>query len=884
MKSLHTASARACPQPTTLRPAPPACGILGPRKESPGKSRARSFGHASITTLLLLMPAVAQALDFTYTFNGSAITITGYTGPGGAVVVPDTIVGLPVTTIGGSAFLGKTSLTNVTIPSSVTSMGSFAFSSCSNLTSVTIPNSCTSIGDHAFFLCSNLTSVAIPTGVTSIGGQAFSNCTSLTSVTIPSSVASIGTAAFISCSSLAAITVDPSNGYYSSADGVLFNKNPTALLQFPAGKTGAYSIPSGVTSIGDSAFYTCRSLTSVTIPASVTSIGSDAFSDCNKLTSVTIPNSVTSIGTSAFSYCTDLASVSFEGNAPTTVGSDVFYNANVTVYYLSGTTGWAATFAGQPTVMLLPFIYTTTAGKITITGYTGTGNAVDIPTTINGLPVTAIGNSAFSNKTSLMSVTIPNSVTSIGDYAFGFSGLTNVTIPDSVTSIGRQAFDSCGNLTSLTIPSSLTSIADSAFSYCISLTSVTIPSSVTSIGASAFGHCDRLTSVVFLGNAPTVDPSFLTGSPASLTVYYSVASTGFSTPTWFGYKAVPLAAEREISVKGPSATELVDGGTAINFGTVKPGVSVVKSFTIANLGITALTGLAIVKNGKAAADFTVSALTTNELAPDADITFTVTFNPATGGPRAAAIHIASNDADENPFDISLSGTGTTPPAPEITVRQTGGKTLTDGKSKLSFGNVSVKSERTLSFTITNSGKAKLKKLAVTLDGKNAKNLTVKGPGKATLAPGARTTFKVTLKPTAKGKLEAAIHIRSNDSNENPFDISLTGNGTATKASAATAKSALSLLPGIASRANERNRSFDTTVRIDGLKYRCLTILRNGQAGPASDSVEVSSNLVDWLSGPAHTTVLEDNAEILTVRDNTPVEPGRKRFIRARRMP
>ena len=255
--------------------------------------------------LLLALPAAVQA-QFTFTTNSGALTIKGYTGSGGTVVIPSATNGLPVTSIGNQAFYQKSSITNVSIPNSVTSIGDYAFYFCTNLTSVTIPDSVTSIGDHAFRECYGLTSVTLGSGVTSIGGYAFSSCTSLTSVTIPSSVTSIGQVVFSSCSSLRAITVDVLNPAFSGVAGVLFNKSQTTLIAYPGGLAGSYSIPASVTSIGGYAFAACTSLTGVTIPNSVTSIGGYAFAACTSLTGVTIPNGVTSIGGYAFAACTSL--------------------------------------------------------------------------------------------------------------------------------------------------------------------------------------------------------------------------------------------------------------------------------------------------------------------------------------------------------------------------------------------------------------------------------------------------------------------------------------------------------------------------------------------------------------------------------------------------
>ena len=218
-----------------------------------------------------------------------------------------------VTSIGAYAFYNCSSLTNITIPNSVTSISSYAFYDCKSLTSITIPNRVTSIGDYAFSYCSRLTSITIPNSVTSIGDYAFYNCSSLTSVTIPNSVTSIGDKAFYCCRNLTSIDVAPNNAYYQSIDGNLYTKDGKTLIKYAAGKTDtSFTIPDGVTYIGDDAFYYCSSLTSITIPNSVTSIGDYAFCICSNLTSVTIPNNVTSIGSYAFSGCSSLTSVIFE--------------------------------------------------------------------------------------------------------------------------------------------------------------------------------------------------------------------------------------------------------------------------------------------------------------------------------------------------------------------------------------------------------------------------------------------------------------------------------------------------------------------------------------------------------------------------------------------
>ena len=505
------------------------------------------------------------------------------------------------TTISSSAFNNCIGLTSITIPDSVTSIGLGAFNGCYSLESITIPfvgakagvtsnsenqypfgyifgtteyvggapttqyyygdsgttntkyyipyslNSVTVTGGNilygAFYDCTDITgkglkSVTIGNGVTSIGERAFYGCTNLKSVTIGNGVTSIGDSAFYKCYSLTSVyyTGDIVGWCGISGLGALMSSSRT--LYIDGNKVeGEMIIPDSVTSIGDSAFYGCKGLTSVTIPNSVTSIGKYAFGGCTGLTSVTIGNSVTSIGERAFQGCTGLTSVTIPDSV-TSIGDSAFS-------YCTGLTSILVA-DGNSKYHSSGNCIIETSSKILILGC----KTSEIPSDGS---VTSIGNYAFAGCTGLTSVTIPDSMTSIGYRAFqGCTVLTSITIPDRVTSIGGSAFEgcsdlttvswnatectsagtdnypifkdcsnlatvnigdkvkiipsnafrSCTGLTSITIPDSVTSIGERAFFYCTGLTSVTIGNGVTNIGDSAFYKCSKLTSVT-IGNSVT---------------------------------------------------------------------------------------------------------------------------------------------------------------------------------------------------------------------------------------------------------------------------------------------------------------------------------------------------------------------------------------------
>ena len=371
------------------------------------------------------------------------------------------------------------------------------------------------------------------------------------------------------CSLAGNASADVSGDFTYSDDGTSIK-----ITDYPEAATGAVVVPASiagkpVTTIGALAFLNCSNITSVSLPSSVNLIEDQAFVNCSKMTSVNLPDGLPRLG------------------------------------------------------------YNTFAGCLALTG-----------------------------------VTIPSSVTLVDDSVFSAcKALASITIPPTVTSMGHSVFYDCNALANVTLSPNVTTIGQYQFFSCDSLVSITIPASVASIDKNAFQGCFMLGEANFKGNAPTLGTDVFLNAATGFHVNFYNGKTGFTTPTWNGYDAVNVGDEPfpEIEVRQPENVQLADGKSKIDFGTkVIGGKKVVRKFIIGNSGTATLTGLTITKTGTGAGDFFVTQPTKDSVASGGTASFKVTFKPTKKGRRSAAIHIGSDDADENPFDIKLTGVGAAP--------------------------------------------------------------------------------------------------------------------------------------------------------------------------------------------------------------------------------
>lgn len=388
----------------------------------------------------------------------------------------------------------------IVIEEGITAIGVCNFYNCTSLKEVSLPTTLLQIRNSAFRSCQQLSSILLPENLSMIDGS-FWECSSLQTIEIPASVTSLSSDSFVNCTNLTEIHVAEDNPNYCSVDGVVFSKDMAKLLTIPVNAPfTTYTVPDTVKVLCISSIRSCRNLTEIILPDSLTTISECTFMGCTSLSSITIPKNVQYIYGAFSSNCYSMTEILVDPDNPYLSSMDgVLFNKDKT------------------------FLYAYPPAKA--------DTAYAVPDT-----VTEIRFNAFSNVRALVSV----------------------TLPDSITTLNRP-FAYCRKLAEIKLPQNLQVLNDLAFG-CTSLTRVDIPASVASLGDRVFYLCDKLTSIYFYGDAPsTLDTTFSQTSP-DLTLYYISGKSGWTSPTWNGYNTATFVPESKPTVPGD-----IDGNGVLDY-------------------------------------------------------------------------------------------------------------------------------------------------------------------------------------------------------------------------------------------------------------------------------------------------------------------------------
>jgi len=512
--------------------------------------------------------------------------------------ITDIIIKDGVTGIGAEAFDRCHGLLSVSIPQSVSSIGEAAFYECEKLESVKIPEGVKRIRERTFKDCLGLKSVYLPQGLEAIDMSAFEGCGELEGIDLPRSIEGVGDLAFYGCKnireiavpdstvklgyfafgetgierviippslmlidssfggcdSLGEITVNENNPYFSSEDGVLYNKDKTEIVKFPAAKDAVeYTVPRGVSSVSDLAFAGCKGIKTLTVPDGVTSIGSRAFADSG-IESAEIADSVTSIGDGAFYRCEWLRRIRLPEGLGEIEREMFTYCEGLSEVNIPSSVREIGTTAFFYCISLKKAELGDSIKKIGGSAFalSGLSGSITIPEGTE-----EIGGAAFSGCSGITGVSIPDSVRSIGSYAFEDTKFMenkrsrvkgpiyvghhlleakvpgDLTVAEGTLSIAGAAFSGNKELLSVTVPDTVTEIADSTFSGCEKLSSVKLSKNIKRIGERAFEHCTALTEIELPDSLTEIgEQAFYRSGLTSVTVPESVSAIGYRA---FGY-------------------------------------------------------------------------------------------------------------------------------------------------------------------------------------------------------------------------------------------------------------------------------------------------------------------------------------------------------------
>lgn len=420
-----------------------------------------------------------------------------------------------VTYIGASAFADCKNLKQLVLSDSVAKLGDRSFAN-SGLTEMTLSDNVLSCGTGIFAGCASLSEVQLSKRLWYLSGETFLDCISLKSIMLPANISYLENSAFEGCTSLSEIKVSDASQYFSSVDGVLFDKEKTKLCYYPFGKKESiYQIPEGTVTIGERAFYHCTALQQieipdsikviesyafyqsklqeVSLPDSVTSMGNFAFAKCEKLSNIKLSNGLTKLSYRAFAGCVSLTEVTVPKEV-ISIEEGVFESCNNLVRYLVDRENTSYTAVGG-------ILYSKSMQTLYLYPIAKTEESFTVPES-----VTKIETRAFAQAKWLKKVEVSDNVTSMGEGIFmTCKSLETVRLPKELTNIKGYTFANCTALVTIKIPASVKKIDSFAFRSCTSLTDVKIPNNVTTIGAWSFAGCNKLKTIEIGSKVKLID-------------------------------------------------------------------------------------------------------------------------------------------------------------------------------------------------------------------------------------------------------------------------------------------------------------------------------------------------------------------------------------------
>ncbi|MEE1124632.1 MAG: leucine-rich repeat protein [Acutalibacteraceae bacterium] len=451
--------------------------------------------------------------DFEYELNDNdEVVIKGYTGTAKEVVIPEDFNGYSVVEIGGSAFYNNRNITSVTLPSTVKKISSYAFYYCSKLTTINFNEGLEQIEQYAFLYCYGLTSITIPDSCISIGVRAFENCENLATLDLGEGIKTIGEYAFIRNYKLESIVLP--NSITTLGDGVFYQcyglssgkicesitKLPTNTFRYTGIST--IDIPDNIEFIGSYAFDSCDNLVNINWGTGVKEIGDYAFANCDGFTEFTIPDTIIKVGNYTWGNCSKLVTLNLGKEVSNFTAHTITDSANLVNIVASKDSVHYATIDGCLYSKDLTKLIRVGRGyekdyvlpnSVTSIGEYAFSYCKKLPSVTLTNNIVSIEKYAFDHCTKITSVDIGDKVENLGEYAFrGCTALKSIDLGKKLTGIDQYCFYNCNSLETLELPNTVTVIKQNAFEYCSSLKSVDIPDSVTTLGNYAFEYCSAL--------------------------------------------------------------------------------------------------------------------------------------------------------------------------------------------------------------------------------------------------------------------------------------------------------------------------------------------------------------------------------------------------------